>query len=77
MTAFNCAILAYEAGASVALTPLTELRGGYGVTQIEDFLESRVDQVEMTADRLGTRRHRVVASILGAHVKQVSLPGTK
>ncbi len=31
------------------------------------------DQVEMTTDRLGTRRHRVVASISGAHVKQVTL----
>ena len=31
--------LAAESGASVALTPLTELRVGYGITQLNDYLE--------------------------------------
>ena len=31
--------LAAESGASVALTPLTELRVGYGITQLSDYLE--------------------------------------
>jgi ureidoglycolate lyase len=38
----------------------------------ERFLKAG-DQVEMTADRLGTRRHRVDASIEGAHTWSRSL----